>query len=174
MGSSNFSSCRSFTTSGRTRSCATNPTATCTADAARSGASTRGTAAGSNHPSSSNRSMPRMHHTYPANGTPDLCITVKRSTPKCILNKRVERFGDTDLTNKRREVHTQGLVFISETSIRSQIRKSLRETKTSKELTFRATVGIVNDGSYSGPYLEGETTLGERWEAQRTDKRLRF
>jgi hypothetical protein len=38
--------------------------------------------------------------------------------------------------------------------------------KTSKELTFRATVSIVNDGSYSGPYLEGETTLGERWEAQ--------
>ncbi len=38
--------------------------------------------------------------------------------------------------------------------------------KTSKELTFRATVSIINDGSYSGPYLEGETTLGERWEAQ--------
>lgn len=38
--------------------------------------------------------------------------------------------------------------------------------KTSKELTFRATVSVVNDGSYSGPYLEGETTLGERWEAQ--------
>lgn len=38
--------------------------------------------------------------------------------------------------------------------------------KTSKELTFRATVSMVNDGSYSGPYLEGETTLGERWEAQ--------
>ncbi len=38
--------------------------------------------------------------------------------------------------------------------------------KTSKELTFRATVSIVNEGSYSGPYLEGETTLGERWEAQ--------
>ena len=38
--------------------------------------------------------------------------------------------------------------------------------KTSKELTFRANVSVVNDGSYSGPYLEGETTLGERWEAQ--------
>lgn len=38
--------------------------------------------------------------------------------------------------------------------------------KTSKELTFRATVSILNEGSYSGPYLEGETTLGERWEAQ--------
>jgi cell division septation protein DedD len=38
--------------------------------------------------------------------------------------------------------------------------------KTSKELTFRANVTVVNDGSYSGPYLEGETTLGERWEAQ--------
>lgn len=38
--------------------------------------------------------------------------------------------------------------------------------KTSKELTFRANVSILNEGSYSGPYLEGETTLGERWEAQ--------
>lgn len=38
--------------------------------------------------------------------------------------------------------------------------------KTTKELTFRATVSVINDGSYSGPYLEGETTLGERWEAQ--------
>lgn len=38
--------------------------------------------------------------------------------------------------------------------------------KTSKELTFRANVTIVNEGSYTGPYLEGETTLGERWEAQ--------
>lgn len=38
--------------------------------------------------------------------------------------------------------------------------------KANRELTFRANVTIVNDGSYSGPYLEGETTLGERWEAQ--------
>jgi len=38
--------------------------------------------------------------------------------------------------------------------------------KTSRELTFRANVSLINEGNYSGPYLEGETTLGERWEAQ--------
>lgn len=35
-----------------------------------------------------------------------------------------------------------------------------------KTLTFRAKVQMVNDADYHGPYLEGETTLGELWQAQ--------
>ncbi|HEY9786709.1 MAG TPA: hypothetical protein V6D17_15005 [Candidatus Obscuribacterales bacterium] len=35
-----------------------------------------------------------------------------------------------------------------------------------KEIRFTAKVQMVSDADYQGPYLEGETTLGELWQAQ--------